>query len=386
MILLMSSHGRLLKTLSDLVRINSVNPEWGGPGEEGVVSYLRDRCSDSGMEFWEEEVLPGRCNLYAKVPGHNSSKALLLEAHMDVVSVEGMTIAPFDPQIREGALYGRGSCDTKSGLAAMLECMRFLKENEMTPPVDVWLAAVVDEEHAFRGVLAAIEWFKERDIPISSSIVAEPTELALVRANKGVLRWQIETLGKAAHSSKPHLGVNAISTMARLIVKLDEFHESLAEVSHPLLGSASCNVGTIKGGDQVNFVPDKCTISLDRRMLPGEAAEQILNSYKALLSEFPEGSVRMLPPDLSDAAMETPEESEIVRAAARQLAVMVLPSESIGVPFGCDATKLSRAGIPSIIFGPGSIDQAHAAVEWVDVKQVQLAFDFYCGFLMNYEE
>ncbi len=381
----MVEHADVLKTLSDLVRINSINPEWGGPGEGGVVDYLAQFFTDSGIEFHEEEVLPGRSNLLARIPGRDSSKAVLLEAHTDVVSVDGMTIPPFEPAIKDGKMFGRGSCDTKAGLATMMEAMRSIHVSGERPPCDVWLAAVIDEENAFRGVVAAIEWFSERGISLDAAIVAEPTELKLVTTNKGVLRWRIETTGLAAHSSKPHLGDNAISTMADLITRLDAFHESLAGKSHPLVGAATCNIGTIRGGDQVNFVPDKCVINLDRRMLPGERAEAILESYRDLSESFPAGKVKICPPDLSDEAMETPSDSGVVLAASRQLQSMGLDGSAQGVPFGCDATKLSRAGIPSIIFGPGSIDQAHGAVEWVDVKEVELAFDFLRGFLLNYE-
>ncbi len=370
--------------LRDLVSIDSVNPEWDGPGEKGVSDYLASYFKLAGIPFWEEEVLPGRFNIYACIEGLDSTRAVLLEAHTDVVSVSGMTIPPFDPQIREGKLFGRGSCDTKAGLAAMMAAMKSIQESGKSPPVDVWIAAVIDEEHAFRGVLAALDWFEGREISFSGALVAEPTELALVTTNKGVLRWRIETLGLAAHSSKPWLGKNAISRMALLVQRLDQFHETLAEKSHPLVGSATCNIGTINGGDQVNFVPDRCTIALDRRMLPGERADEILDTYQGVLDSFPKGDVKMLPPDLSDEAMETSVDSEVYRSAAKVFREMGRDPAAVGVPFGCDATKLSRAGIPTLIFGPGSIDQAHSAVEWVELDQVELAFDFYHRFLLNY--
>jgi len=377
-------HSDVLKTLSDLVRINSINPEWDGPGESGVADFLKSYCDEANLDWWEDEVLPGRSNVMVRLPGKDSTRAILLEAHMDVVSVDGMTIPPFEPNLEDGKMFGRGSCDTKAGLATMIGAMRSLKEAGQVPPVDVWLAAVIDEEFIFRGVLAAIVWFESRGVKLECAVVAEPTELGLVTTNKGVLRWKFEALGKAAHSSKPHLGENAISTMAELVRCLDEFHRHLADKVHPLIGPATCNIGTISGGDQVNFVPDRCVINLDRRMLPGERAEEVLASYAPVLEKFPSDKVKMLPPYLSDEAMETPAHSVVVLSVQKQLEVMKLDHEIKGVPFGCDATKLSRAGVPSIIFGPGSIDQAHAAVEWVDVKQVELAFDFYCGFLLNY--
>lgn len=348
---------------------------------------MRAFFEDAGIEVWEEEVLPGRNNVVAKLPGLDSSRAVVLEAHMDVVSVNEMTIPPFVPEVRDGKMYGRGSCDTKAGLAGMMHAILSLKEENETPPCDVYLGAVVDEEHAYRGVLKLIESFQERKIKAIASVVAEPTELRLVRANKGVLRWQIQTHGVSAHSSKPHLGKSAISMMAKLIGELEKHHEKIASRSHPLVGISTCNIGIIEGGAQVNFVPENCTITLDQRLLPGETAQAVFQEYEEVIADarrkFPEIEVSMPPPGLTDEAMETPENSVVVSASSKVLSLMGLNPEPCGVPFGCDCTKLSRAGIPAIIFGPGSIDQAHGAVEFVDVNEVQLGFDFYRRFLLE---
>lgn len=369
-----------VETLADLVSIDSVNPEWGGPGESEVADYVVSFLRGNGIETWTHEVLPGRSNVIGRVVGRDPGRPVLLEAHMDTVSVSEMTIPPFLPAIRDGKLYGRGSCDTKAGLAAMMHALAAIDE----PPCDVYLLAVIDEEHAYRGVLGALDWLDGRGVKAEAAIVAEPTELRAIRCNKGVLRWQIETRGKTAHSSKPHLGRNAISTMARAIGELEKFHGTLAERTHPLVGAATCNIGIIEGGSQVNFVPEKCVITLDRRMLPGETAESVLEEYGGTLRGFPDNEVVIHPAMLSDEAMETPADSPVVLCASSVLAAMNLDPEPAGVPFGCDCTKLSRAGIPSLIFGPGSIDQAHTAEEFVDIDHVELAFDFYRRFLLQY--
>lgn len=370
----------LIETLRDLISINSINPEWGGPGESGVAEFVESFLSEKGIETWTDEVLPGRSNVIGRVAGKDSSRAVILEAHMDTVSVDGMTIPPFSPEERDGKLFGRGSCDTKAGLAGMMHALASVDN----PPCDVYLLAVVDEEHAFRGVLGALDWLEDRGVKAEAAIVAEPTELKVVRCNKGVLRWQIETRGIVAHSSKPHLGRNAITTMARVISALEEFHESLAGRTHPLVGAATCNIGLIEGGAQVNFVPEKCVITLDRRMLPGETAESVISEYAEVLRDFPDDEVIINAPMLSDEAMETAADSPATQSASRVLEAMGLDAEPVGVPFGCDCTKLSRAGIPSLIFGPGSIDQAHTAAEFVSIDHVELAFDFYRRFLLEY--
>ena len=222
-----------------------------------------------------------------------------------------------------------------------------------------------------------------------AAIVAEPTELRAVIASKGVVRWRIAVRGKAAHSSKPHLGINAITHMAHVILAFEEDHRRLAEKPHALLGPATCNVGVIRGGAQVNFVPDSCVIEIDRRLLPGETAGAVLENYQQMLAELrtthPSLDGVMEPPMLVDEALETAPDSPPASLAARLLAEMGLDATLSGVPFGSDASKLSRAGIPSLIFGPGSIDRAHAAVEYVELDQVLRAVEFYREFLLRYE-
>ena len=375
------SHPAVIQTLADLVRINSVNPSYeGGVGERDVATYVRRFFEQRGVEVWEQEVFSGRPNVIARLPGRDSTRRIVLEAHTDTVSVKGMTIPPFEPRIEDGKLFGRGSCDTKAGLAAMMHAVAALKEDHITPPCEVWLAAVVDEEFSYRGVVKLCE-----GLTAAAAIVAEPTELRAVIATKGVLRWRIVVHGKAAHSSRPHLGVNAISHMARIVLALEEDHCRLAARPHPLLGPGTCNVGVIRGGVQVNFVPDECAIEIDRRLLPGERTDDVLKHYQALLDElasrFPDLHAEMQAPMLTDEALETPASAGVVQAASAVLRDMGLNDGPCGVPFGCDASKLSRAGVPSIVFGPGSIDRAHGAVEYVEIDQVGQALEFHRRFL-----
>lgn len=374
-------------TLADLVRINSVNPEWGGPGEAGVAKWIRHFFEAAAIEVWEEECLPGRNNVIARLPGADPNRRVLLEAHMDTVSASNMEFAPFDPVISKDRMRGRGSCDVKAGLAAMMHAIHALKEHGQVPPCDIIFAAVVDEEHAFRGVLRLIDSLKDSTLP-EAAVVAEPTELRLVRANKGVLRWRIVTHGKSVHSSHPRRGHNAISDMARVILALEDHFADLGKTTHPLLGAGSGSIGLIEGGEQINIVPSRCEIKVDRRLLPGESAADALTQCETTLSQLraqhPQLDVEMEAPSLSDEAMETTPQSAVVKAASRVLRGQGLDGEPIGVSFGCDCTKLSRAGIPSIIFGPGSIAQAHTNDEFIDLNQVQTALEFYHRFLLEY--
>lgn len=379
------AHHPVIPTLADLVRINSVNSSYdGGPGEREVATWVRRFFEQRGIKVWEQEVFPGRPNVIARLPGRDASRRVILEAHTDTVSMQGMTIPPFEPRIADGKMFGRGSCDTKAGLAGMMHAVASLHEDGIQPPCEVWLAAVVDEEFSYRGVVKLCEGLTGH-----AAIVAEPTGLRAVIASKGVLRWRIIVRGKSAHSSKPHLGVNAINHMARVILALEEDHRLLAAREHPLLGPATCNVGVIRGGVQVNFVPDECAIEIDRRLLPGEKTEAVLAHYQTLLdalkAEHPSLDVFMEdPPLLTDEALETSADSDAAQLASTLLKEMGLDADLCGVPFGSDASKLARQGIPSLVVGPGSIDQAHAAVEFVELEQVERAFEFYRNFILRF--
>jgi acetylornithine deacetylase len=377
----------VLELLARLVAIESVNPSYpGGSGEGAIARFVADWAAAAGLETRVSDVFPGRPNVWIRLPGRDPERRVLLEAHLDTVSVEGMTIPPFEPRIEGGRLFGRGSCDTKGGLAAMMEALRSLRAEGTVPPCDVWLAAVADEEYGFRGVVRFLEEW-EGPLP-EAALVAEPTTLRLVTVNKGVVRWRVRTRGRAAHSSKPHLGSNAITAMARVVLALEADAARLGARSHPRVGPATLNVGTIRGGEQVNLVPDTCVIEIDRRLLPGETAAAALAECQAVLDQLravhPEVDAEMEAPWLEDAAMETPEDAAVVRVARTVAGSLGLSAEPVGVPFGCDATKLHRAGIPSLVFGPGNIDRAHAADEFVETEEVEKALEFYRRFLVEF--
>jgi len=349
-----------------------------------MAAYVQDFFQGRGLECRQQEVFPGRPNVIACLPGRDPARRIVLEAHTDTVSVKGMTIPPFEPTIAAGRLQGRGACDTKAGLAGMMHAMASLKAEGFIPPCEVWLAAVVDEEFSYRGVVQLC-----KGLVGHAAIVAEPTELRLVVASKGVLRWRIHVQGRAAHSSKPHLGINAITHAARLVLALEGDQPRLAARTHPLLGPGTCNVGVIQGGVQVNFVPDTCTLEIDRRLLPGEKVATVWAEYQGLLDGLtechPGFSAVMESPMLVDEALDTPPDLAPVRLAGEILREMGRQGEPCGVPFGSDASKLSRQGIPSLVFGPGSIDRAHAAVEYVEMDQVLQAYEFYREFLRRFE-
>ena len=323
---------------------------------------------------------PGRWNLVARVPG-GGSRALLFEAHADTASSEGMLYPPFEPWIEHGRLHGRGACDTKGGLAAMLYAMTTARDVGVRSTI--YLAVVVDEEHGFLGVRRLMQ-----DVRADGAVIAEPTALVPVIGSKGTLRWRIHVEGRAVHSSQPHLGVNAVIEMAELLRLFEsDLAPVLAARVDPVLGCPTFSVGTIHGGHQVNMVPDLCTIEVDCRTVTTEREHQTLAEVsqliEALRSRRPTFSARMAPPFLDEPPFATPADSEIVGSCRRAVAA-VTGADGVGVvPYASDAGQISRAGIPAVILGPGSIEHAHAADEFVPTDQVIDACEIYARIMLD---
>ena len=361
-----------IKLLSDLVAIPSVNPMGREPSpgerfEEELSRYLFDYLRKRGLDVRMEEVSPGRSNLLALVDV-GAEETVLLEAHMDTVGVENMTIDPFTPLIREGRMYGRGSCDTKGSLAAFVSAVCSLIERNRTFLRNVLLAAVVDEEYGFTGAKHVVKSGLRADF----GIAGEPTRLRTVRAHKGVIRWNITARGRAAHSAYPDRGHNAIYSMARLISRLEEYAGTLGEgAGHPLLGTPTISVGVVQGGDAVNIVPDLCRIQVDRRTVPGETRESILRPLQDMVSGM-EGVI-LEEPFLDVPGMEVSGESPAVIHLEEAVRKVTGESATEAAHYATDAGIYSGAGIPTVVFGPGDIAQAHTDAEYLDLEEFHRA-------------
>jgi acetylornithine deacetylase len=294
---------------------------------------------------------------------------LLLESHLDTVEIDGMAVAPFGAEIGEGRLYGRGACDAKGPLAAMMLAVAALAR-DAPPPVEVLLAAVMDEEHRYRGVTALVE----RGEPVAAAIVGEPTDLDLIVAHKGCVRFTVTTHGRACHSANPREGDNAIMAMADLLAYIRrELEPGASAKVHTRVGPATLCVSLIQGGSAVNAVPASCTIHCDRRTLPGEEPRAVWAGYRDTLQGLAPGKITVNEPYLIDYAMDTDPGAPVVRALESAVRDAGRPAAVRGVSYGTDASKLARAGIPSVVFGPGSILQAHSAIEWIELGQVEEA-------------
>ena len=374
----------VIGTLAEMVRINSVNPAYdGGVPEADIAAYIGAFFARRRIGTFTQEVFPGRPNLLVRLPGRDPSRRVVFEAHTDTAGIAGMVIDPFMPEVRDGKLYGRGACDTKAGLAAMMHAVASVAEEGVEPPCEVLFCAAADEEFSYRGVVKLCDGLRA-----DAAIASEPTSLRLIAATKGCVRFRIRTKGKASHSAKPHLGVNAVSQMARIVTALEEDACGLARRPHPTLGPPTFNIGVIHGGTQVNIVPDLCVIEIDRRLVPGELPERVWQDYgeflASLSARIPGLDAEIEPPMLQDLPLETEAAEPVVRVASRVLGELGLDPRPAGVPYGSDASKLAAAGVPSVVFGPGSIDQAHAATEYVDCEEVRQAAEFYRRFILAF--
>ncbi len=369
------------RLLVDLVSIPSVNPmgrRLSGPDyfETRLGNFLESWFRELNVRFERQPVAAGRDNLLAWYDAPQSRRLILFDVHQDTVPADGMTIPPFRPQINGGRLSGRGSCDVKGSLAAMLVAFARLARERPAGGASVLLACTVDEEFTHIGSSRLAEMKHGADL----AIVAEPTLLDIVQSHKGALRWTMRTKGVACHSSTPHLGDNAIYKMGKVLGVLEQYAATLAASEpDPILGPPTLSVGRIEGGQSVNVVPDWCAIEVDRRLIPGEdgalAMETVRERCRALFDG--DGEVEMSDPWVHMPALAAgagewigPLSHAIERATGRRPLVR-------GVPFGTDAGPLSAAGIPCVVFGPGDIAQAHTKDEWIELDQVRLAAEAY---------
>jgi acetylornithine deacetylase len=369
------------RLLRDLVSLPSVNPmgrPLQGPDlfEHRVTDYLEDFFRSLGVPCERQAVAPLRDNIVARFEPPGATSTLIFEAHQDTVPTDYMTIDPFAARIEDGRLYGRGACDIKGGMAAMLAAFARVVRDKPRGAPRLFMACSVDEEHTFLGVQRlARDDFRAGGGPVGA-VVAEPTGLQIVNAHKGVVRWTLTTGGRSCHSSRPELGVNAIYRMAALLPVIERYAEQLrATRSDPLLGPATLSVGRIEGGVSVNTVPDRCAVEIDRRLVPGEDPRAAPGQLAAFLREHAPAEV---PFESSELWLHCPAlgpeaTADLVARLGRAVDTVVGRHEVVTVPYGTDASTLAEAGVPSVVFGPGDIARAHTCDEWVPLDEVEQA-------------
>lgn len=386
-----------LPLLKELVSIPSVNPmgrNVSGPEffEGRVTAWLQDYLKSAGIPHEVIETDAGRCNVIARVDGTGSSRTILLDAHQDTVPIDGMTIPPFLPTEENGRVYGRGSCDVKGGMASMLAAVTRLHRERPKGMANVVFSMTCDEEATSLGINHLTGSWSGKH-PASSlcpkapdiAIIAEPTELDIVVAHRGVTRWQLRTSGRACHSSRPSEGINAIYRMADVVKHLQEFADWLpgSRPAHPLCGPATLSVGLIAGGSSVNVVPDSAVIDIDRRVIPGENNIVVLNEIADYLRKRVDFEIVHDVPYCTSPPLGDDLNGGLAEELSRSIESVVGPRRIIGVPYGTHASRVARSGIPAVVFGPGDIAQAHTKDEWISIDQLRQAADIYYEFCIR---
>jgi acetylornithine deacetylase len=357
----MTSSPDLTTLLSELVRIDSQNPDLvpGAAGERAMAEFCVQWFDRNGVEAWIDEVRPGRCNAVARVRGGEGA-TLSLCAHLDTVSIEGMTAPGLEPRIEGRRMYGRGTYDMKGAVAAVMIALRELAQD---PPKGTVLAALVcDEEFASIGAQDFVRRYHS-----DACIVTEPSEGRLILAHKGFVWTEIETAGTPAHGSRWQDGVSAIARMGRIIAALDEFDRTvLRERTHPLLGPPSMHCATVEGGDGWSTYAPRCTLRVERRTLPGETPAGVLDELRGIIAGAgEEAQVREV---LSRSPLECPPDTPIARALHDAIAADTgTEPEIAGVAYWMDAAVFADAGAETVDYGPTGAG-AHGAVEWVDLE------------------
>ena len=324
-----------------------------------------------GLDTRITEISPNRFNVIAKLDGEGPT--LLLNGHLDTVGVGGMIVPPFDAKVEGGRIWGRGSCDMKAGLAAILATTKRLVEEGPRPNLIVAMTA--DEEHASLGMYALVDSFPSADF----AIVTEPTRLAVMPAHKGFLWVRAVFEGRAAHGSRPDLGIDAIRHAALYVSALDDYGDQLtSRPAHPLLKHGSVHAGTIQGGSAASVYPDLCEIVLERRTMPGEKPEKVLQEFQRILDELSEREEDLsasLEQMLERPGTEVPEDSRLVQGLLEAGQGHGIPPVVEGMTAWVDAALLNEIGIPAVCYGPGDIAQAHSADEWVELAQIEKCAD-----------
>jgi len=392
--------------LGQLIAVPSVNPLLAvdgdrEPGEGQMTEWLCRYCDQRGWRRLRQEVHSGRTNVVALVPG-DSGKTILWDVHQDTVSTAGMTVDAFQARTTNGRIYGRGACDVKGAMAAMLCAASSACRDSAARRPNLLLSFTVNEECGFTGAAALARLWQDepgalarnaatdpngaltldelRTLRPSSAVVAEPTSLDVVVAHRGVVRWRCRTIGRAAHSSQPQHGRNAISAMAEIVRLVDRFHaDTLSGRVDSLCGASTAVVTTIHGGTGPNTVPDETIVDIDRQLLPNESVE---DAYRELV-EVVDGAdkhgcqIQHDSPWMQSHGLTDAQNRDWAEAVAGVVRAGGADSRVIGVPYGTNAATIADTGIPTVVFGPGSIEQAHTADEWIDVEQLELAADLF---------
>ena len=379
---------RVARAVGELVAIPSVNPlQCDDPaitGERRLAEHLAERAAALGARVELDDVLNGRPNLEATFPGDADDDVVIIDVHLDTVAVQHMTDDPFDGRIENGKVYGRGSVDTKATFAVVLDVLESFRRDGVRPGPTVHLVGTVSEEMggllgarrlADRLANGALDGASRRRARV---IVAEPTSCAPVHGHKGGLGLDVCIHGHAAHSSQPELGVNAISAAARVVGAIDTENEHLASGATTVVGPGTVSVTDITGGTARNIIPDVCSLYIGRRLAPGEQPDVVQAQLTAAIADaaLPAHVDVVLANGVAFPAFYVDPNTTFIRDIAA-----ITGEQPTTVTYGSNCLAYTDLDLAMVVFGPGSIDQAHQAVEWVSLSELVAAHNAYTALL-----
>ena len=362
---------RLLELLQEMIKIDSVNPclVKGGNGEFNIAHYIGNRLAELGLEIKFQEIEPRRLNVIGILKGAGQGKSLMLNGHTDTVGMDKMDIDPLNPRYDNGKVYGRGSLDMKSGLSAMIMAAEAIVKSGVKLKGDVIFAFVADEEYKSVGTEALI-----KEYSADAALICEPTNLEIGIAHKGFAWTKVEVFGKAAHGSRPDEGIDAIVKAGKVLTEIDNLANNiLPRKRHPLVGSPSIHASLISGGTELSTYPDYCQIKLERRIIPGEGRQTVVDEMKGLIDKISsrdeqfKANVEVFfhrPP------LQASKNEVIVKSLEKAyISVLKKEPQHAGLSYWTDSAILAESGIPTVIFGPRG-EGLHASVEYVDFDSV----------------
>ena len=368
---------------------------------EVISRSFRQSGIESHIDVWHQN----RANVVARVEGVSPSirgqhrkasqkgdardtdrrkPGVLFACHLDVVGPgeATWTYPPFEAVEKDGRIYGRGSTDMKGGTAAVVTAIRRIVDSGTELQGDVLFVATAGEETDSCGATRYVDNIGQ--VPrLAGVIIPEPTDFALVTAHRGMLWLEITTTGKAAHSSTPHLGVNAIASMRRLLNELDDYEISAGP--HELLGNGSMSINTIEGGKALNVVPDKCRICIDFRTVPGQDYRCIIADLEQIIAKLKSGDPQFeasVALDRRVEPLETDRDCDFVKAFCS----VVGAEETKAVGYTTDGPCFVSFGAPVVIFGPGKPSLCHKPDEYIDIVDLEKAVEYYMAMIRNFLE
>jgi len=372
----MITSDKLAEWLSRLVQIPSVNPvqatqRAGAPGEAQIAAQIGEWFKAFGGEVYTEEVHPNRPNVYGIWRGQ-SDRWLAVDIHTDTVGVEQMVGDPFDGRIADGRVYGRGAVDTKATLGVILAFLEAMHQASITPEANLLIAATADEENGAQSAPVLANWIRQQNIPLTELMVAEPTMCQPVYGHKGGVGLEFEVQGVASHTSKPDLGKNAIYATAHVIVALEAEHQRLQTIpAETELGPPTLTVSIIEGGTGGNVVPDSCRFIVGWRAVPGMTTDEVIAHLQSVVERHCPLPVTMKVLLRLDSFLQSPDTPWI-----RQLSEWS-GQKPTTVPYGTNAWAYGDLPGECVVLGPGSIDQAHGDVEWVEISELEKLANIY---------